>query len=130
MQGKKILLVDDEEDIVTLTKHFLETNGYEVAVARNGISALEKAKELPHLILLDVIMPDMDGFKVLQKLRFDPVTAEIPVIMLTCKAETQSLFEAKDLRATDYIVKTSDFEVLLSLVQKYLASDKRRPIRI
>ena len=120
--------MDDEEDFVATTKYFLEINGYEVTAAYNGTDALMKAKELPSLILLDIRMPGMTGFEVLRRLKIHSVTKKIPVIILTLKADTQAIFEAKGLYATDYIMKTNSQEDLLVMIKKYIDKDKIKPI--
>ena len=90
---KKILAVDDERHIVRLVEVNLQRAGYEVVTAFDGREALEKARtEKPDLIVLDVMMPYMDGPEVLQKLKADPETRDIPVIMLTSKAQDADVF--------------------------------------
>ena len=90
---KKILAVDDERHIVRLVQVNLERAGYEVVTAFDGKDALEKvAAEQPDLVVLDVMMPYMDGFEVLQNLRKNPSTRELPVIMLTAKAQDADVF--------------------------------------
>ena len=120
MRGKKILVIDDEAHMVELLRERLGRNGYEVISAADGLEGLEKAnKENPDLILLDIMMSGMDGFEVLRKLRSGPETKNIPVIMLTAKADTDSIFRAEDLKSTDYIIKPFDFKELLDLIEKY-----------
>jgi len=117
---ERILLIDDEKDLVKLVVIRLEAAGYEVITAYGGQEGLDKAKiEKPNLILLDIMMPGMDGFEVLHKLKNDTETVNIPVIMLTAKGESQSLFAAQDLKATDYIIKPFETEELLRLVKRY-----------
>ncbi len=130
MKSKKILIVDDEKDFVETVRNFLTERGYEVSAAYDGRDALEKAKELPSLILLDIKMPDMDGFEVLRRLRSEHITTTIPVIMLTVKHETESIFEAKDLEATDYLMKPISLEELWTMIGRYLDEDKVRPLNI
>lgn len=125
---KKILLIDDEKDFVDLVKKFLEMRGYAVIPAYNGIEALEKTKELPDMVLLDIKMPNMDGLEVLRRLRSNQDTVNTPIIMLTSKAETDSIFETQHLWASDYIIKPINLEDLLTLIKRYLDDDKRRPI--
>ncbi len=121
MYGKKILVVDDEAHRVELLRERLGRNGYEVISAAGGLEGLEKAnKENPDLILLDIMMFGMDGFEVLRKLRSEPETKDIPVIMLTAKADTDSIFRAEDLKSADYIIKPFDFKELLDLIEKYI----------
>jgi DNA-binding response OmpR family regulator len=126
--SKKILLVDDERELVETVKPFLEDREYEVSVAYNGKEALEKARACPDLILLDIIMPGIDGFEVLRRLRADPVTCDVPVIMLTAKGETRAIFEARSLKATDYLIKPFSLGELSALIGRYLDEDKRRPL--
>ena len=86
--ARKILTCDDEKHIVRLIQVNLERQGYEVITAFNGLECLEKVKEdRPDLIVLDVMMPEMTGFEVLEKLKKDPETENIPVIMLTARAQ-------------------------------------------
>ena len=125
---KKILLVDDEKDFVDSIKEFIELRGYKVIPAYNGRDALKKMIRFPDMVLLDIKMPDMDGFEVLQHLKSNPETSHTPVIMLTSKADTGSIFESKGLKANDYIIKPTNLEDLMTLVRKYLDDDKRQPI--
>jgi len=84
----KILLADDAKNIVLVLKMSLEKAGYDVLVARDGLSALELAQDKdPDLILLDILMPKMNGFLVLEALKDDPATADIPVIFISAKSE-------------------------------------------
>ena len=103
---KKILAVDDERHIVRLVEVNLQRAGYEVVTAYDGREALEKVKtETPDLVVLDVMMPYMDGFEVLKNLKADPVTAEIPVIMLTAKAQDADVFRGWQSGADCYLTK-------------------------
>jgi len=118
--GTKILLVDDEPDFVELTKMRLESAKYEVVTAYDGNAGLYAAqREDPNLILLDVMMPGIDGFAVLRELRKNSATRKIPVIMLTAKGETKSIFKAQELGATDYLIKPCESEELIALVRKH-----------
>ena len=127
---KRILLVDDEKDFVGSVKEFLEMRGYEVMIAYDGMSAMERVRELPDLVLLDIKMPVMDGYEVLRRIQVDLGTAKIPVIMLTTKSETGAIFDAQKLSATDYIIKPTDLQELLDMVKKYLDENRRRPVKI
>ena len=120
MASEKILIVDDEKDFITTVKFFLEKNGYEVANAETGAEAIEKSKDTPDIILLDLRLPDMTGFDILHKLHMNPATQRIPVIILTASADIKFLREAQDLRATDYLMKTESFERILASVKKYI----------
>jgi len=119
--SKKILLVDDEPALVMLTKARLQANGYEVAEASSGMECLEKVvKEKPDLILLDIMMPRMDGFTTLTQLRGYPSSKSIPVIMFSAKAMQTDRERALAAGAQDYLVKPFKPEVLLAIIQKAL----------
>ena len=116
----KILIVDDEPDVIEFLKKRLEASDFDVVSAGDGVEGLEKAREMkPDLILLDVIMPRKDGFKMLGELRSDETTCGIPVIMLTAKGEADSIFRGQELGAMDYIIKPFQFEELLKFIRKY-----------
>ncbi|MCD4685660.1 MAG: response regulator [Anaerolineae bacterium] len=111
-----VLIADDEQNAVRLLTRVLERDGYEVASARDGLSALEKARELlPDLILLDVQMPHLNGFEVTARLREDPATARIPVIFVTAAArEASDVAHGLQLGADDYIRKPYDYYELIA----------------
>ena len=123
MEKKKILLVDDEQGFVDTVKQYLESRKYNVIVANNGKEALEKVEENPDLILLDIIMPGIDGFEVLRRLRNNLRTRYIPVIMLTARGESKAILKAQDLGTTDYIIKPFSLKELLYLVKRYILED-------
>ncbi len=125
---KRILLVDDERDIAETMRFFLESKGYAVTVAYNGADALEKAREPHDLILLDVLMPGMDGFEVFRRLRSETLTEKVPVVMLTCKGDTQSIFDAQHMRVNDYLLKTCSFDELTTVVRKHLGESMFKSI--
>mgnify|MGYP000448173354 CR=1 FL=1 len=117
----KILLADDAKNIVLVLRMSLEKAGYQVLVARDGLSALELAQTgNPDLILLDILMPKMNGFLVVEALKDDPVTAEIPVVFISAKSEEKDLERAKSLGASDYLIKPIKQEDLLAVVEKNL----------
>jgi len=126
----KILLVDDDPDFVEATKIVLESAPYQVEVAYNGTEALAKVhEEKPDLIILDVIMPEQDGFKVCKALKEDPELSKIPIIMLTCLSERmgETVYSVSDglmLEAEDYVDKPVSPDELLARVAKFL--EKRR----
>lgn len=106
MAKSKILIVDDEQDVTELLEFNLRSAGYEVISAEDGASALRKAREqVPDLIILDVMLPEMDGTEVCKQLRRDPSTARIPVIMLTAKAGEIDRVLGLELGADDYVTK-------------------------
>ncbi len=117
---KRILVVDDEPDIVTLVKSRLEANGYEVVSAYNGKDGLEKAEEAqPDMILLDLMMPIMDGYEAGQKLKENPKTKDIPIILFTAAAAEEVAKKGADtIEAIDYVVKPFDDAALLFLINR------------
>ena len=119
----KILAVDDEPDVLLIVKAGLEMEGYNVVTARDGEEALVSAREeKPDLILLDVMMPKLDGFGVLAKLKEDEATATIPVSMLTGLSERSKTQKAVVSGIQWYVVKPFDFDDLLGKVREALES--------
>ncbi|MCY4170225.1 MAG: response regulator transcription factor [Bacteroidetes bacterium] len=116
----QILIAEDEEDIAEITRHFLEDAGYSVDVAYNGREALEKIDSSTDLVLLDVMLPEIDGYEVCRQLRSKSETEEIPVIFLTAKSEDDDQIQGLNLGGDDYIVKPSTMEVILARVQSAL----------
>src|SRR6185503_16074215 len=120
---KKILAVDDERHIVRLVEVNLQRAGYQVVTAYDGREALEKVKaEHPDLIVLDVMMPYMDGFEVVKNLKQDPHTAEIPVIMLTAKAQDADVFRGWQSGVDCYLTKPFNPMELLTFVKRIFDS--------
>ncbi len=120
---KKILAVDDERHIVRLVQVNLERAGYEVITAYDGKDALEKvASENPDLVVLDVMMPYMDGFEVLQNLRKNQSTRELPVIMLTAKAQDADVFRGWQSGVDCYLTKPFNPMELISFVKRIFKS--------
>jgi DNA-binding response OmpR family regulator len=118
---KKILVIDDEKDLLEEVSALLTDYGYQVSTASSGREGLEKAiQEKPDLILLDVVMPKMDGWQVLQRLKGDEATRATPVLMLTAKGELGSIFESQRLRATDHLIKPFEIEELVSFIRRYM----------
>jgi two-component system alkaline phosphatase synthesis response regulator PhoP len=104
--AKKILIVEDEEDILQLVKLYLEKEGYRTCVARTGLEGLKQAKaEHPDLIVLDLMLPEVDGLEVCKRLRGDSKTSMVPIIMLTAKAEETDTVIGLELGADDYVTK-------------------------
>jgi two-component system alkaline phosphatase synthesis response regulator PhoP len=102
---KTILVVDDEKDIVELLAYNLTKEGFTVITARNGKEALIKAKQKPDLIILDIMMPEMNGLQVIQELKKDKFTSNIPIILLTAKGTETDEIVGLEVGADDYIVK-------------------------
>ena len=117
----KILVIDDELEVVELFKKRLERIGYQVITATDGREGFKRAcEQKPDLILLDIIMPEVDGLAVLRKLKKEESTCGIPVIMVTAKGWTNSVFEAERYGATDYIIKPFHWSELLRFIKRYL----------
>ena len=118
---KKILVVDDEKDLTETLALMLEANGYKVVKAYGGQEGLERAeKENPNLILLDIMMPGINGIETLFSLKSNPKTNYIPVIMLSCRGELSYLAKAKDLGSVDYFIKPFELKELLRTIKKYI----------
>lgn len=116
----KILLVDDETDIIDFLKYSLENDDYEVLVATNGEEALEKISSKPDLVILDVMMPGMDGFEVCEKIRQNEEFKKIPVIFLTAMTGEANEIKGLELGADDFIQKPISPKKLLARVHSNL----------
>lgn len=116
----KILLVDDEKDILEFLKYNLELENFEVIVGNNGIEALEKLSEHPDLIILDVMMPKMDGFETCKRIRQKKEFESTPIIFLTAKAGEANEIKGLDLGASDYIQKPISPKKLTARVRSNL----------
>jgi DNA-binding response OmpR family regulator len=117
----KILVVDDEPDLVRLVEFRLEREGWDVVTASDGLSAVGTAiDEKPDLIFLDVMMPGMDGFEVLEQIRTKRGIHKTPVIMLTAKGTTPDLEKARALYVQHYIIKPFDPDKLVATAKKVL----------
>jgi two-component system phosphate regulon response regulator PhoB len=118
---KRILVVDDEKDLVDLITYNLQRNGYESLGASNGHEALEIAqRELPDLILLDLMLPGIDGMEVARQLKADPRTAGTPIVMLTAKSEETDVVVGLTLGADDYVTKPFSVKILLARLKTVL----------
>jgi DNA-binding response OmpR family regulator len=121
----KILVVDDEPNIVQTLQDRLEMNEYQVITAGNGREGLEKVEqERPDVILLDVIMPIMDGHEMLEMLRKQPGGRDVSVIMLTARSQTQDIARANACGIDDYIVKPFDLSELLEKIESVVEHRK------
>ena len=121
-EKKKILLADDEEDIKAVVQLFLESKGYEVITAFDGLSAIDMAQaEKPDLILLDVMMPVVNGYEVCTRLKADEATRDIPIVMLSAMAQSESVDKGLSAGAVDYIVKPFDPARLEEVVRRILS---------
>ena len=118
---KKILVIDDEEGIRELLSVSLKMRGFEVLMACDGEEGLAQARQFrPDLILLDVMMPKMDGWEMLSHLRRDEKTKNIPVAMLTAKIEDHNFTIAREYEASEYFTKPVDLDELISFVKRYI----------
>lgn len=128
MANRRILVVDDERHIVRLVQVNLERAGYEILTAYDGIEALEKVKtENPDMVVLDVMMPRMDGFEVLKNLQADPRYQNIPVIMLTAKAQDADIFKGWASGVSSYLTKPFNPRELLVFVERIFQSIDEPP---
>ena len=122
MNPKKILVVDDEVDLVETIRLPLEMEGYTVLVSYNGEDALNQArKENPNLIILDIMLPKLDGYKVCRLLKFDEGYKHIPILMLTAKTQEKDKILGMGTGADEYITKPFDIDELVEKVKKYLS---------
>ena len=126
MTKAKILVVEDDPRVVIFVADQLKHIGYQVTVARNGVEALEKVKEdKPDLIVLDVMMPEMDGFEVCRRLKSSPETKSIPILMLTAKGQEEDMVTGLDIGADDYLPKPygkAEFEARVKALLRRSAS--------
>jgi two-component system phosphate regulon response regulator PhoB len=121
MSKGKILVVDDEEDILELLRYNLSREGYDVACVSTGEDALRHAREtIPDLVVLDLMLPGLDGFDVYRELKASSRTAHIPIIMLTARSEEADIVTGLELGADDYIVKPFSPRVLLARLKAVL----------
>jgi DNA-binding response OmpR family regulator len=119
--SESVLIVDDEQDVVDLLAYNLQKAGYKTATARDGASALQKTRDtMPALIILDLMLPQVEGTEVCKQLRADPKTAAIPIIMLTAKAEEVDRIVGLELGADDYVTKPFSPREVVLRVKKLL----------
>ena len=118
---KTILVVDDEQDIVESLKFVLEVSGFVCYTAFNGEDGLRLAKEIvPDLIILDVMMPRINGFKISRLLKFDAKYKNIPILMITARSQEEDKLIGEQTGADEYITKPFDLDDVVKIVQKYL----------
>ncbi len=119
---KKIVLVDDEPEILKTTEVFLKSEGFTVIAASDGMEALEKIKkEKPDLVILDIMLPKLDGYKVCRMLKFDQSYKDMPIIIFTARTQEADKKMARDLKADAYITKPFQPQVLLEKIKELLA---------
>lgn len=123
MSKKKILVIDDEVELVEAVKIRLESEGYEVLPAYDGDEGLKKIEEeKPDLIILDIVMPQMDGYTFTKEIKSNPDAKDLPIIILTARDKMEDLFGIEGV--TEYIVKPFDHRDLLDRIRKLLNEKK------
>jgi DNA-binding response OmpR family regulator len=132
---KKVLIIEDEKEILELVKLYIERGGYRVVTATNGTEGLKAVKtERPDLIILDLMLPEVDGLEVCKRIRNAPETATLPIIMLTAKAEEFDTVIGLELGADDYVTKPFSPKALVSRVKALLRrvdqSREEGPVRL
>lgn len=121
MSKKTILVVDDEQDLLDLIEYNLKKEGYKVIKAENGLEGIKAAREhRPNLVLLDIMMPKMDGIETCEQLRADPELKHIPIIFLTARSDEKTEIEGLDKGADDFITKPISTTKLLSRINAVL----------
>ncbi|KPA13749.1 ArsR family transcriptional regulator [Candidatus Magnetomorum sp. HK-1] len=129
MPGEKILVVDDEEDILELVKYNLKMDGFDVICVLTGEKALEKSrKQAIDLIILDLMLPGIDGLEVARQLNADPHSCSIPIIMLSAKGEEADIVIGLELGADDYITKPFSPRILQARVRAVLRRQKKSTV--
>jgi two-component system, OmpR family, alkaline phosphatase synthesis response regulator PhoP len=119
--AKKVLIADDEPNIVTALEFMLQKSGYEVHTVNNGTEALNQIEQFgPHLVLLDVMMPAINGYEVCQRIRQNPALAGLKIIMLTAKGRELDMAKGLALGADVYVTKPFATKQLLEQVQKLI----------
>jgi two-component system, OmpR family, alkaline phosphatase synthesis response regulator PhoP len=126
--SKKILVVEDEHDILQLVKLYLEKEGFRTVSAKTGTEALQQVKqEKPDLVVLDLMLPEIDGLEVCKRLRSSPETAMLPIIMLTAKAEESDTVVGLELGADDYVTKPFSPKTLVARIKALFRRLERKP---
>jgi DNA-binding response OmpR family regulator len=124
---KKILIVEDNSELLELQRLTLKEAGYITVTASNGLEAIKKARTIaPDLILLDLVLPELDGFAVCESLRQDPATANIPIIVLTGLNSNFTKFAGLEAGADDYVMKPASLPQLVSKIQHWLAQPRTK----
>lgn len=120
-EAKKILIVDDEQDIVETLKFMLEAEGYECFCAYDGENGLTLAKEIiPDLMILDVMMPKINGYKISRLLKYDTKYKDIPIIMVTARSQEEDKLIGQETGVNEYITKPFELDDIIKKVKEYL----------
>jgi DNA-binding NarL/FixJ family response regulator len=123
---KRLLLIDDDPNLILLVKDYLEFRGYEVLTADNGKEALNSlSQSLPDMIICDIMMPEMDGYALIENVRQDPRTSWIPVLFLSARGQSQDRIKGLNLGADVYMVKPFEPEELVAQVESSLKQTNR-----
>lgn len=126
--SKKVLVVDDNQDAINILSAILKKAGYLVGVAKDGQEALQKLNsDIPSLILLDVMMPKMDGYEVCKAIKTNPAVSQIPILMISAKTDGVSQKRGLELGAADYLMKPIQPNEILRKVKQYLGDDTNPP---
>jgi len=121
--AKRILLIEDDPSVLRAISYMLEKEGYDVLTAMNGLVGLRKAKEEnPDLLVLDVMLPGIDGFEVCHRLRTESQTAQLPILMLSAKGQAADRSTGLQVGADEYLTKPVERSVLLSKIEALLAA--------
>ena len=136
MARESVLVVDDERDILELVKYNLDKEGYQVTVVATGEDALAAARtRMPDIVVLDLMLPGVDGLEVCRRLKSDPKTRHIPIVMLTAKGDEADVVTGLELGASDYVTKPFSPRVLTARIRAVLrrgseAEDDEATIRM
>lgn len=119
---KKILIVEDEESLLKLESILLTSKGYAVEGVADGLAAIEAVKKSrPDLVLLDIMLPQIDGFEVCRRIKSDPETSDIPVIMLTAKKSREDMARGEEVGADWYITKPFKSAMVIETIQRFIS---------
>ena len=122
--AKRILIIEDDPSVLRAISYMLGKEGYDVLTALNGLAGLRKAKEEnPDLLILDVMLPGIDGFEVCHRLRAESQTAQLPILMLSAKGQEADMSTGLEVGANEYLTKPVERSVLLSKIEALLAAE-------
>jgi len=125
---QRILVVDDDEHIQKSLSQYLEMEEFDVDVASSGQEALERAgSQTPDLVLLDIMMPEMDGFEVVERLHQEAPTAKVPIILLTARGQDTDVIRGYHMGVSSYLTKPFNLDELVETIREVLNADSRQP---